>query len=203
MIAFSDSRINENATVASGLTVIVASDTHLIHVESICRTIAESAHARGTGIAGRSLAYLRQKIQDGRAIIALLPDGQWAGFAYLDVWENGQYISHSGLIVAPDFRRHGVAQHIKRALFDLSRCLFPNAKLFSITTGQAVMNLNSQLGFRPVAFSELPQDERFWNQCSSCQNCDILARTDRKYCLCTGMLYDPATASNPRVDDLC
>ncbi|GAB3896182.1 hypothetical protein GCM10028825_41500 [Spirosoma agri] len=128
---------------------------------------------------------------DGKAVIATLPMGQWVGFAYLDVWENGQFVSHSGLIVDPDYRRHGVAQQVKQALFRLSRQLFPGAKLFSITTGQAVMNLNTQLGFRPVAFGELPQDERFWNQCSSCQNCDILARTARKYCLCTGMLYEP------------
>ncbi|QHV97080.1 GNAT family N-acetyltransferase [Spirosoma endbachense] len=173
------------------ITITVATKAHLIYVDSICRTIAESAQARGTGIAGRSAAYLRQKMLDGKAIIATLKNGQWAGFAYLDVWDNGQFVSHSGLIVAPDFRRHGIAQQIKRALFSLSRCLFPKAKLFSITTGQAVMNLNSQLGFRPVAFSELPQDDRFWNQCSSCKNCDILARTGRKYCLCTGMLYEP------------
>ena len=175
------------------LTITVASDAHLIHVESICRTIAESAQARGTGISGRSSAYLRQKMLDGKAVIATLPDGQWAGFAYLDVWKNGQFVSQSGLIVAPDYRRHGVAQQIKQALFNLSRHLFPKAKLFSITTGQAVMTMNTQLGFRPVAFAELPQEERFWSQCSSCPNCDILARTGRKYCLCTGMLYEPIT----------
>lgn len=171
--------------------IAVASADHLPQVESICSTIAESARVRGTGIAGRSPAYLRQKMLDGKAIIATRTSGEWVGFAYLDVWQQGEFVSHSGLIVDPAFRERGVAKRIKQALVKMSRRLFPTAKLFSITTSQAVMNLNSQVGFQPVAFSQLPQEERFWSQCATCQNCDILARTGRKYCLCTGMLYDP------------
>ena len=173
-------------------TITLASSEHLSQVESICRQMAESAKARGTGIGGRSPDYLSQKIRDGKAMIATGPDGIWVGFAYLEIWEGGQFVSHSGLIVDPAYRQHGVARQLKYALFELSRRLFPKAKLFSITTSQAVMSLNTQLGFRPVAFFELPQEARFWGQCSSCKNCDILARTGRKYCFCTGMLYEPA-----------
>lgn len=178
----------------SDIIITVASEKHLIYVHSICQTIADSASARGTGIAGRTPEYIAQKILDGKAVIAIQHGTRWVGFGYMDTWENDRYVSHSGLIVDPAFRQQGVAQQLKEALFRRSRCLFPTAKVFSITTSQAVMTLNTQLGFRPVAFSELPQEERFWQQCSSCKNCDILARTGRKYCLCTGMLYNPAQA---------
>lgn len=171
----------------------VASSEHLIQAEAICSQIAESARLRGTGIAGRTPAYLRQKMLDGKAVIATLPNGKWIGFAYLETWDENQFVSQSGLIVDPAYRELGVAKQIKRALFDLSRRLFPRAKIVSITTSQAVMTLNNELGFRPVAFQELPREDRFWNQCASCQNCDILARTKHKYCLCTALLYDPAT----------
>lgn len=171
--------------------ITVASREHLSQVDSICSQMAQSALARGTGIAGRTPEDIRQKMLDGNAVIATQPNGQWVGFAYLNSWEDGKFIAQSGLIVDPAYRQQGVARSIKRALFKMSRRLFPNAKLFSITTSQAVMRLNSQLGFKPVAFSELPQDSRFWDQCASCVNCDILARTGRKHCLCTGMQYEP------------
>jgi N-acetylglutamate synthase-like GNAT family acetyltransferase len=175
--------------------ISVASCEHVAQAESICRQMAQSALGRGTGIAGRTPAYVRQKMLECKAVIAMLPDGKWAGFAYLDIWEGGAFVSQSGLIVEPDCRQHGVARQLKYALFTLSRQLFPKAKIFSITTSQAVMTINTQLGFRPVAFSELPQETPFWAQCNTCQNCDILARTGKKYCLCTGMLFDPAIAA--------
>ena len=171
--------------------ITIATSEHLTQVDSICKQMAESAHLRGTGIGGRSPEDLCQKVLEGKAVIATQPNGKWLGFAYLDSWEGGRLISQSGLIVNPAYRQQGIAKRIKYALFALSRRLFPKAKIFSITTSQAVMNLNTQLGFRPVAFAELPQEERFWGKCASCQNCDILARTGRKHCLCTGMLYDP------------
>lgn len=173
-------------------TICVASAEHLMQAESICQQMQLSAQDRGTGIAGRTPDYIRQKMQAGTAIIATLPDGRWVGFTYLDTWDNGAFVSQSGLIVAPDFRHQGVAHRLKQALFTLSRRLFPDAKLFSITTGQLVMDLNRELGFRPVAFSELTHDAQFWQQCVTCRNCDILARTGGKYCLCTGMLFDSA-----------
>ncbi len=176
------------------IRITIASREHLNQVDSICYQMAQSALTRGTGIAGRTPEEIRQKILEGKAVIATRSNGQWVGFAYLNSWEEGQFISQSGLIVDPVYRQQGIAKHIKRALFEMSRRLFPNAKLFSITTSQAVMRLNSQLGFRPVAFSELPQDCHFWDQCASCTNCDILARTGRKYCLCTGMLYEPVAS---------
>ena len=65
------------------------------------------------------------------------------------------------------------------------------AKIFGITTSLAVMRINSELGYKPVTFSELTSDESFWKGCQSCPNYDILTRNKRNNCLCTGMLYDP------------
>ncbi len=65
--------------------ISVASYEHFSQADSICRQMAQSAMSRGTGIAGRTAESIRQKMQAGRAVIATLPDGQWVGFAYLDV----------------------------------------------------------------------------------------------------------------------
>ena len=54
------------------------------------------------------------------------------------------------------------------------------------------MKLNSRMGYVPVTFSELTEDEEFWRGCQGCCNYDILQRNNRRMCLCTGMLYDPA-----------
>ncbi len=96
-----------------------------------------------------------------------------------------------GLIVAPPFRKSGLAKNIKKKIFDLSRKLYPGAKLFGLTTGLAVMKINSDLGYEPVTYSELTQDEAFWAGCKSCVNYEILMSKERKNCMCTAMLYDP------------
>lgn len=169
----------------------VASCKHAMFAEDICHQMQESAQERGIGIAKRSPGYIVHKMEEGKAIIARHRNGQWAGFCYFEVWDNEQFISNSGLIVVPEFRHAGLAERIKRKLFRVCRKLFPKAKLFGITTGHAVMKINSQFGFKPVPFSEITQDERFWAGCQSCCNHDILERTHRKLCLCTAMLYDP------------
>jgi hypothetical protein len=173
------------------ISIEVASDSHLTLADLICDTIKAGVVARGTGIAGRTPDDIREKIRSGKAVVAMHCNGDWAGFAYWAVWENGQYVSHSGLIVNPIYRQQGVADLLKHKLLDLTRAAFPHARIFSITTSQAVMSLNSKLGYHAVAFSELPQDERFWGQCAGCQHHDILHRTGGKYCLCTGMLLEP------------
>lgn len=157
-----------------------------------------SAKARGTGIAKRSPDYVAQKMQEGKAIIALLPDGTWVGFCYIEVWGHEQFVANSGLIVSPSFRKSGVAKQIKQAIFNLSREKYPQAKIFGLTTGLAVMKINSDLGYEPVTYSELTDDEEFWAGCKSCVNYDILMSKDRKNCMCTAMLYDPADHYEPK-----
>jgi len=172
-------------------TIEVANANHVFWVKEICDTTLSSALARGTGISGRSPESLESKMKNGEAIIAFAPDGSWAGFSFISSWENGKYVSNSGLIVAPQFRHTGLAKRIKRKIFELSRQKYPEASIFSLTTGLAVMKMNHELGFEPVTYSELPNDEVFWENCKSCVNCPILMSKQRKNCLCTAMLYDP------------
>lgn len=178
-------------TVDDEMTVVVAEEQHLVYVETILTTIAEAAKIRGTGIAKRSPHYIEQKMKEGKAIIAL-SKGEFAGFCYVESWGNKMFVANSGLIVVDKFRGNGLAKRIKRKAFELSRQRYPNAKIFGLTTGLAVMKINSELGYKPVTFSELTDDESFWKGCQSCVNYDILQRTNRKHCLCTGMLFDPA-----------
>jgi hypothetical protein len=172
--------------------VQVAIPEHRVFAEEIVTEMAESAKARGTGIAKRSPEYISGKMAEGKAVIAFHKDGTWAGFCYIETWSHGQFVANSGLIVSPQFRKAGLAHAIKKEIFELSRTLYPKAKIFGLTTGLAVMKINSDLGYEPVTYSELTQDEDFWKGCQSCVNFEILKMKDRKNCMCTAMLYDPA-----------
>jgi hypothetical protein len=173
------------------MQVVIANNSHIQYAQIICDTIEESAKQRGTGIAKRTPEYIITKIQNGNAIIAIDGD-KFAGFCYIENWGHGKYVANSGLIVVSDYRGQGLATAIKSKTFEYSREKFPEAKIFGITTGLAVMKINYDLGYEPVTFSELTDDPAFWTGCQTCKNYDILTRTDRKMCLCTGMLYDPA-----------
>ncbi|MBR9975010.1 MAG: GNAT family N-acetyltransferase [Bacteroidetes bacterium] len=170
---------------------------HAFLAQRICESIEEAARARGTGIARRTPEYVIAKLREGKAVIAYaVTDGSeervFAGFCYIESWGGKKYVANSGLIVRPEFRHSGLARDIKRRAFELSREQFPGAKLFGITTSHAVMKINTDLGYVPVPFSELTDDDEFWGGCRSCPNVDILERMQRRMCLCTGMLYDPA-----------
>jgi hypothetical protein len=171
--------------------VIQATKEHIHYAETICNEMAESAKARGTGIARRSPEYVATKMLEGKAVIALHQDGRWAGFCYIETWGHGDFVANSGLIVSPEFRNCGLAKSIKYKVFELSRQKYPKSKIFGLTTGLAVMKINSELGYEPVTYSELTQDEEFWKGCQSCVNYDILKSKDRKNCMCTAMLWDP------------
>ena len=173
------------------IEVLVAGPEHEKYVDTILDTIAEAAKVRGTGIAKRTHEYLTKKMLEAKAVIALTKDGRFAGFSYIETWGNKQYVTTSGLIVHPDFRGLGLAKRIKDMTFTLARIRWPHAKIFSLTSGAAVMAMNTQLGYKPVTFAELTDDEAFWRGCEGCVNVDVLHRTDRKYCICTGMLFDP------------
>jgi N-acetylglutamate synthase-like GNAT family acetyltransferase len=172
------------------MEIVIANKSHIIYADIICKTIEDAAQVRGTGIAKRKPDYVATKMKNGNAVIAL-DNEKFAGFCYIEQWGHGKFVANSGLIVHPDFRNLGLAKKIKKVIFEHSRTKYPNAKVFSITTGLAVMKLNSDLGYKPVTFSELTNDESFWNGCQTCKNFDVLTRTEQKMCLCTGMLYDP------------
>jgi N-acetylglutamate synthase-like GNAT family acetyltransferase len=178
------------------IIIRVASPADKIYANTITDEMESSAKARGTGIAKRSPEYVAQKIDEGKAVIAVTKEGQWVGFCYIETWE-GEYVANSGLIVSPEFRKSGVAKSIKHRIFQLSREQYPEAKIFGLTTGLAVMKINSELGYEPVTYSELTQDEKFWAGCRSCVNFEILMSKERKNCLCTAMLYDPKDHYEP------
>lgn len=181
------------------MKLVVANESHFKYAKDICDTIEESAKVRGTGIAKRTPEYIQKKLQNGNAVIAL--NGEiFAGFCYIEVWGHGKYVANSGLIVHPDFRGQGLAKKIKQRVFDLSKEKFPDAKIFGITTGLAVMKINYELGYKPVTFSELTDDPEFWKGCQTCKNFDILTRTEQKLCLCTGMLHDPKAKPEVKKD---
>ena len=173
------------------MRILVANASHTGYAERICELMYISALERGTGIARRSPEYIKEKIVSQKAVIAL--DGkQLVGFSYIETWSEKSFVANSGLIVDHAYRHLGIASRIKKKIFHLSRELYPNAKIFGITTGSAVMKINSKLGYRPVPFLELTRDEAFWDGCKGCRNYDILMRNEKRMCLCTGMLYDPA-----------
>lgn len=172
------------------IKVIVADASHEKYVDTILKTISDAAKVRGTGIAKRTHEYLATKMREAKAVIALDGD-KFAGFSYIETWGNKQYVTTSGLIVHPDYRGLGLSKRIKNLTFTLARVRWPHAKIFSLTSGSAVMKMNTQLGYHPVTFNDLTDDESFWRGCEGCINVDVLHRTNRRYCICTAMLYDP------------
>ena len=177
------------------MKVVIANISHIKYAEIICETIKESAKVRGTGIAERTTEYISKKISTGDAVVAI-EDDKFAGFCYIETWDNKSFVVNSGLIVHPDFRNQGLAKKIKKKILEYSQEKYPDAKIFGITTGLAVLKINYELGYQPVTFSELTTDDAFWNGCKTCKNYDVLIRTDKKMCLCTGMLFDPKHDKN-------
>ena len=191
------------------IDVMVADASHEVYVDTILDTIREAAKKRGTGIAERTHEYLATKMKEGKAIIALNGD-EFAGFTYIESWGNKQYVATSGLIVHPKYQGIGLAKRIKQASFRLARLRWPWAKIFSLTSGAAVMKMNTELGYvpvtfneltddEPVTFNELTDDEAFWKGCEGCINHDILVAKNRKFCICTAMLYDPALHAEDKI----
>ncbi|XOD69212.1 MAG: argininosuccinate synthase [Flavobacteriales bacterium AspAUS03] len=187
------------------IKVRVAQADDVGYASLICQQIEESAKFRGTGIAKREPGYIKTKIISGNAVIVFC-DEQLAGFSYIEIFQEKQFVANSGLIVFPEFRQQGLSKLIKLEIFKLSREKFPQAKIFSITTSTLVLKMNTELGFIPVAFKQLTQSDDFWKGCQSCTHYDVLTRNQRKMCLCTGLLYDPQSKNPPaklvRGDDI-
>jgi hypothetical protein len=188
--------------MGNNINVMIAGEEHISYVPTILQTIETAAQVRGTGIAKRTPEYVEQKMREGKAIVALAGE-ELAGFCYIESWGNKQYVANSGLIVVEKFRGSGLAKRIKQKAFSLARLRFPDAKVFGLTSGAAVMKINTELGYIPVTFAQLTDDEAFWRGCQGCVNFDVLQRTGRKYCICTAMLFDPKMHDDqPEVKEL-
>lgn len=181
---------NSEEEIIENIKVLVADESHEKYVDTILQTIADAAKDRGTGIAKRTHEYLTTKMKEAKAVIALVGDS-FAGFSYIETWGNKKYVTTSGLIVHPDFRHLGIAKRIKDMTFTLARMRWPHAKIFSLTSGKAVMKMNTALGYQPVTFDDLTDDEAFWRGCEGCVNYPVLKERNRKFCICTAMLFDP------------
>ena len=181
---------NSEEEIIENIKVLVADESHEKYVDTILQTIADAAKDRGTGIAKRTHEYLTTKMKEAKAVIALVGDS-FAGFSYIETWGNKKYVTTSGLIVHPDFRHLGIAKRIKDMTFTLARMRWPHAKIFSLTSGKAVMKMNTALGYQPVTFDDLTDDEAFWCGCEGCVNYPVLKERNRKFCICTAMLFDP------------
>jgi hypothetical protein len=181
------------------IKVRIAGPEYMKYVPEIEEAIIQASKIKGTGIAKRTKEYLSNKILEGKAVVAVTQGGEFAGFCYIESWGHMKFVANSGLIVKEKFRGNGLAMKIKDEAFKLSRKLFPEAKMFGLTTSLAVMKINSALGYKPVTFSELTDDEEFWKGCQSCSYYDVLFRTNRMHCLCTGMLYDPEKEERGRL----
>ncbi|SFQ50590.1 GNAT family N-acetyltransferase [Hymenobacter arizonensis] len=171
------------------MIIRVATAADAQYADQLCQWYIESAKTRGTGIAKREPAYVAKKMANGDSIIAFV-DGELAGFCYIETFEDNTFVVNSGLVVNAEIRKSGVGRAIKQGVFNLSRSKYPNAKIFGITTSLAVMKINTELGYKPVTFSELTSSEDFWKGCKSCKNYGILMENERKMCLCTGMVFD-------------
>lgn len=178
--------------------VQIATSEHLPFAEEICELIEISAKQRGTGIAKREPEYIRTKMMENKAIIALSPKKELVGFCYIETWSDKKYVANSGLIVKHEYRSTGAATKIKKKAFEHSQKMYPNAKLFGLTTSLPVMKINSELGYIPVTYDNLTTDEAFWNGCKSCVNFQVLLSKNKSNCICTAMLYDPKRKSEKR-----
>lgn len=172
-------------------TIEKARCIHTFWIKEICEVTLSLVISHGRDISEHSPELLETKMKKGEAVIAFASDGRWAGFSFISSCENGSYISNSALVIAPEFRHTGLVKKIKRKIFELSREMYPDACIFSLTSDLTVMKMNHKLGFKRVNFSELPSNSLFWESCKSCINCPVLMSQERKNCLCTAMLYNP------------
>ena len=180
--------------------IVIADESYAHFGPIISKAIEEAAKERVVGLAKRSAEYVTQKIKEGKAVIATTKKGDFAGFCYIETFSNEKYVSNSGLIVIPEFRKSGLAKLIKQKIFDHSVKKYPNAKIFGLTTSLAVMKINSDLGYKPVTFSELTKDYQFWKGCESCSNYEILKSKQWENCLCTAMTYDNVNKKETKND---
>ena len=174
----------------TGIYLYEGSSDLEMHASGVCSMIEEASKDKNTALALRTVDYIAEKLKSGKAVIAL-KDEQVIGFCYIETWEHGTFVANSGLIVSAAYRKTGLANKIKEMAFKLSEKKYPDAKIFGLTTSAAVMKINSGLGYRPVTFSELTNDDNFWKGCETCKYFDILTRTKRHHCLCTAMVYNP------------
>src|SRR5262249_18612440 len=117
---------------SSEIIIRIANERDIQYTEIIIEQIAESVK-ENTGICKRSAELINQKIKEGNAVIAVSTNFEWAGFCYIQEWDNGKFVSSCGLIVSPHCRKTNVARKIKEKIFELAVQKYPSSKLFGLT----------------------------------------------------------------------
>ena len=172
------------------IIVRISNASDLQYVSIIENQITESTKYPGVKMLRRSPELIAEKIILGEAVIACTLSGEWVGFSYIQPWDNATFVANCALVVAHPYRQKGIARRIKEKILDLSKKKYPGAKIFGLTASLAVMKINSSLGFHPVTYSEITQNEQYWTACQSCSNYSILESRKQKNCLCTAMVYN-------------
>ena len=167
-----------------------ATDGHLKYAGAISLAIAEAAKDKNSGLAHRTPEYIAEKIAAGKGVIALDGDSL-AGFCYIAGWEHDFFVSHSGLIVKPEYRGCGLAKAMKAKAFELSAVRFPGARVFGLTTSPAVKKINLELGYKAVPYKQITRDIDFWMGCFTCTHYETLCKNAFEECFCTAMVYNP------------
>lgn len=183
--------------VSDEVRILPATTEHLRYVPAIVQLIEDASNEPGAALAKRSAEYVTSKIEHGFAVIALTEDDKVVGFQCLSPWEGDKFVSHSALVVHPNFRRQGLSREIKGQIVELTRKKFPEAIMFGITLSPSVMSLNTAHGFRPVGYDSLTKDDAFWKGCETCPYHDVLLKMQRTVCLCTALRLDPEPVSLP------
>lgn len=170
------------------LRIGFAAEEHLAYCQAISDAIAQAAQDKNSGLALREPDYIAEKIRSGNGVIALDGDSL-AGFCYIQPWEHGLFVAHSGLIVLPQYRGRGLASAIKQKAFGLTAAKYPQAKVFGLTTSPAVRRINTSLGYSEVPYRKITADINFWKGCCSCVHYRKLCENGFECCECTAMLY--------------
>lgn len=152
--------------------------------------LLEEAQRGGAIIAIRPTDYLEGAIREKRAIVAV-QGATLVGFAAAHAWESGKYVSHSALVVAPEFRGRHLARRIKRLLLDLTHKRWPDAAVMSLTLSHHVERMNQELGFETVPYCDLTKDPEFWKGCDGCIHQPHLKRNQQQDCHCWAGLLVP------------
>ncbi len=162
------------------------------HVANIVSTI--DAAAQSSDIATRSPELITSKIEQEHAALALTTENMVVGFGYISLY-NDNVLSHSALVVHPEYRGRGIFRGLKKTLIDIGDKLFPGVDIISLTTSLKVKKVNESLGYKAVSLKELTQDKNFWSGCKGCKQYDEMQQMKfpesensiGEYCCCSAM----------------
>lgn len=171
--------------------VTVATEAHIIYIKDILAAIYEASQVPGNSIVMRDPDYLALKMREGKAVIALCDDGSFAGFCYLECWQDEQFLANSGMIVKPEYRGQGLATRIKQEIVRVCHEMFPDAAIFGITKSEAIKKISLRLGFEEVPYTEITTDPKFWKGCDTCRHYDELLANGGRSCHCTALILKP------------